>query len=103
MRGRVATPVLTVSMPTWRTPQLRDAVDSVLNQTFRHLRLVVVADGDDSVWQLLDDITDLVYSIAGGSTTIDVGASFGLSAAGLNTIKLLGFDDLADSNFVTSP
>lgn len=58
MRGRVATPVLTVSMPTWRTPQLRDAVDSVLNQTFRDLTLVVVADGDESAWQLLDDITD---------------------------------------------
>jgi len=53
----VGTPTLTVSMPTWRTPQLRRAVESVLNQTFTDLRLVVVNDGDDP-WHLLDGIDD---------------------------------------------
>lgn len=53
----MGTPTLTVSMPTWRTPQLRRAVESVLNQTFTDLRLVVVNDGDDP-WHLLDGIDD---------------------------------------------
>ena len=45
------------------------------------------------------DIDGLVYGVSGGSTTIDVGASFGIGAPGQHTIKLVGFDDLQDSNF----
>ena len=45
------------------------------------------------------DIDGLVYGVSGGSTTIDVGASFGIGAPGQHTIKLVGFDGLDDSNF----
>lgn len=49
--------MLTVSMATWETPQLRRAVDGVLHQTFEDLTLIVVADGDDP-WHRLADIED---------------------------------------------
>lgn len=54
------TVTVTVSMPFWRCHAwLRRAVDAVLGQTYRDLRLIVVNDADpDSPWSLLADITD---------------------------------------------
>jgi glycosyltransferase involved in cell wall biosynthesis len=52
---------LTVSLPTYRNPQtLRRAVDSILNQTFTDLALVVVNDAGDATeaFRPLEDITD---------------------------------------------
>lgn len=51
---------VTVSMPYWRTPQIRRAVDSVLGQSHKDLLLVVVNDGDTTTppWPLLEDIDD---------------------------------------------
>lgn len=49
---------LTVSMPTWETPQLSRAVESVLTQTFTDLILMVVNDGGNPVD--LDDHPRLV-------------------------------------------
>jgi glycosyltransferase involved in cell wall biosynthesis len=46
-------------MPYWRSPEtLRRAVESVLNQTYRDLVLVLVDDGDDSDFEEVSDITD---------------------------------------------
>jgi hypothetical protein len=47
-------------------------------------------------------LADLDFTVAGGNTTIDVGTSFALSGPGLNTIRLLGFDDLDATDFVTT-
>ena len=50
---------VTVSIPYYRCPQgLRRAVESVLEQTHRELTVVVVNDGDDPPWQLLEDMDD---------------------------------------------
>lgn len=52
---------LTVSLPTYRNPEtLRRAVDSILNQTFTDLQLVVVNDAGDATeaFRPLQDITD---------------------------------------------
>ena len=52
---------VTVSMPYWRSPEtIRRSVDSVLAQTHRDLRLVVVNDGDRTTppWPHLADIDD---------------------------------------------
>lgn len=53
-------PCVTVSIPYFRNRSyLRRAVDSILAQTYRNLRLVVVNDGDaDPPWPVLEDITD---------------------------------------------
>ena len=54
-------PLITVSMTTCDTPpkMLRQAVDGVLNQTERRIRLVVVNDaGNNSCWSAIDDIDD---------------------------------------------
>jgi len=48
-----------VSLPYYQTPELvRRAVDSILGQTYRDLRLVVLNDGGPSPWSRLADITD---------------------------------------------
>lgn len=50
---------VTVSMPYHRCPgTLRRAVESVLAQTYRDVRVVVVNDGDHPPWRLLHGITD---------------------------------------------
>jgi glycosyltransferase involved in cell wall biosynthesis len=50
---------VTVAMGYYNTPRsLRRAVDSILNQTHQNLSLVVVNDGDQPPWDLLDDIDD---------------------------------------------
>lgn len=53
-------PLITVSMPFYGTHQyVRRAVDSVLAQTYKNLKLVVVNDGDpEPPWKLLEDIDD---------------------------------------------
>lgn len=49
-------PLVTVSMPYFRTPEtIRRAVDAVLNQTMRDLRLVVICDGS----RLGDELADI--------------------------------------------
>lgn len=53
-------PLITVSMPFYGTHKyVRQAVDSVLAQTYKNLKLVVVNDGDpEPPWKLLEDIDD---------------------------------------------
>ena len=50
---------ITVSIPYFGCADtLRRAVDSILNQSHKKLCLVVVNDGDESPWKLLQDIDD---------------------------------------------
>ena len=51
---------ITACIPTYRcTKYLRGAVISLLNQTYRYLRIVVINDGDpESPWPSLQDILD---------------------------------------------
>lgn len=52
-------PRVTVSIPFHGAPQLlRRAVDSILQQTYTHLRVIVVNDGDAPPWRWLADIND---------------------------------------------
>ncbi|HLA64317.1 MAG TPA: glycosyltransferase, partial [Rhodothermales bacterium] len=52
-------PRVTVSIPTYGTPtHLRHAVESILAQTYPHLRVIVVADGGVPPWDALDGIDD---------------------------------------------
>lgn len=53
-------PQVTVSLPYFACkPYVRRAVTSILKQTYDHLRLVVINDGDpDLPWPVLDDIDD---------------------------------------------
>jgi glycosyltransferase involved in cell wall biosynthesis len=58
--GRNGYPRVTVSIPYYRCkPYIRSAVESILNQTYTNLRLVVVNDGDpEPPWDQLIDIDD---------------------------------------------
>lgn len=58
---------LTVSMPTYNTPAhlLERAVDSVLSQTFRNLRLVVVNDGGGPIQLNTKDPRLTVFEMGG--------------------------------------
>lgn len=53
-------PRVTVSIPCFRCkPYVRKAVESILEQTYTHLRVVVVNDGDpDPPWSVLADLDD---------------------------------------------
>ncbi len=52
-------PLVAVSIPFYRCRALlRRAVVSILNQTYTNLILVVVNDGDQPPWEVLDDIKD---------------------------------------------
>lgn len=53
-------PWVTVTISTYHCPErlLLDAVQSILNQSYRHLRLVVVADGDPGATKCLSNIRD---------------------------------------------
>jgi glycosyltransferase involved in cell wall biosynthesis len=58
--GSGSNPRVTVSIPVYQSRDtLRAAVESILGQTYPHLRVVVTNDGDPRPpWDLLDDIDD---------------------------------------------
>src|SRR5580692_7138291 len=53
-------PVVSVVMPTWNGERfLRPAIESILNQTFRDLELIIIDDGStDSTPRILADFKD---------------------------------------------
>ena len=57
---RMKKPNVTVSIPYFQCkPFIRRAVESILSQTYSHLTLIVVNDGDpDSPWEELSDVDD---------------------------------------------
>ena len=77
-------PIITVSMTTCNTPNdlLRRAVDSVLGQTERRIKLFVVNDaGDRSCWDALADISDARL------TRIDMPVNAGTYACHAETLR----------------
>ena len=64
------------------------------------------ADGDTiqlDYGDVLDEFSELVFSTSGNDTIIDIGASTGLSASGLNIIRLDNVDDLQASDVTFGP
>ncbi len=58
-KKEVTHPRVTVAIPTFGPPTyLRRAVESILNQTYTNLRVVVVNDGGDPPWHVLEGIDD---------------------------------------------
>ena len=77
-------PIVTVSMTTYNTPNdlLRRAVDSVMGQTERRIKLFVVNDaGNRSCWDALADISDARL------TRIDMPANVGTYACHAETLR----------------
>jgi glycosyltransferase involved in cell wall biosynthesis len=93
---RVVSPLVSVIIPTFnRWPLIRDAVDSVLTQSFRDFELIVVDDGstDDTSKELAKMAPRLrcVTTTRGG---VSAARNFGVGRARGRYIAFLDSDDL---------
>jgi len=93
------TPVVSVIMPTWNGERfLRHAIDSILNQTFTDLELIVIDDAStDSTPRILADFHDTRLVVLTNAQNLGIAGATnrGLAAARGEYIALQDHDDIS--------
>lgn len=89
-----AAPLVTTVIPTYRRPEtLPAAVRSVLAQTIRDLRVIVVDDGGGSLPELPDDPRLVVVSLARNTAVLGVVRNVGIRLADSEFVAFLDDDN----------
>jgi glycosyltransferase involved in cell wall biosynthesis len=89
-----APPLVTTVIPTYRRPEtLPAAVRSVLAQTIRDLRVIVVDDGGGSLPELPDDPRLVVVSLARNTAVLGVVRNVGIRLADSEFVAFLDDDN----------
>ena len=89
-----AAPLVTAVIPTYRRPEtLPAAVSSVLAQTIRDLRVIVVDDGGGGLPQLPDDPRLVVVSLARNTAVLGVVRNVGIRLADSEFVAFLDDDN----------
>ena len=88
-------PLVSVVIPAYNAGYLREAVESVVSQTFRNFELIVVDDGSpgDSIKQICSDFPDVHY-IRQANAGPSVGRNRGIREARGELIAFLDDDDV---------
>lgn len=88
-------PLVSIIIPTFnRALFLREAIDSVLNQTYAHRQLIVVDDGStDGTQELLAGYSDQVTIVVQENRGVAAARNRGISEAGGEFIAFLDSDD----------
>lgn len=92
---------ISVIMPVYNTETayLKGAIDSILNQTYKNIELIVVDDGSvtDSVFKVVDSYDDkrLVY-LNQGHNGAGPARNIGIKAATGDWIYIMASDDVLD-------
>ena len=87
---------VSVIIPTYnRAELLREAIDSVLAQTYKNLEVIVVNDGsDDHTGEVLAEFGDRIKIIQFSRSGISAARNSGIDAASGNYVAFLDSDDL---------
>ena len=89
-----AAPLVTTVIPTYRRPEtLPAAVNSVLAQTIRELRVIVVDDGGGGLPELPDDPRLVVVSLARNTAVLGVVRNVGIRLADSEFVAFLDDDN----------
>ena len=91
---------ISVVMPTYNTDisMLKEAVDSILNQTFKDFEFIIIDDGSaNGTWDYLNALTDQRVKLIRNETNLGISKSLniGLRAASGKYIARMDADDIA--------
>ncbi len=96
MKQQRNTPFVSVIIPTWnRGWAIRDAVDSVLEQTYRHFELIVIDDGStDDTPEILNRYGDRIVAFTQDNKGVSAARNLGIAMSAGQYLAFLDSDDL---------
>ena len=97
-KGKVSDPLVSVIVPTYNRPDmLKEALTSVLSQTYQNFEVIVVNDAGDDVKDVIDSLNKegkIIYLQHKENKGLPAARNTGLKAAGGKYIAYLDDDDI---------